>query len=462
VQTSIRSLLALACLATAACVSDAPPTAEADPYAPTPYVRVAHPEWSRSATLYELNTRQFTPEGTFAAAEAQLPRLRDLGVDIVWLMPIHAIGEVNRKGTLGSPYAVKDYRSVNPEFGTLNDLRSFVAAAHGLGMHVILDWVANHTAWDNPLAAEHPEWYDRDWKGDFRSTPWFDWTDIIDLDYGQPGLRRYMTEAMKYWVREADVDGFRCDVAGFVPVDFWNGVRRELDAIKPVFLLAEWESRDLHANAFDATYAWSWYEAVERIARGEADLGALFGYYSWNEGAYPAGAMRMTFVSNHDKNAWEGTQFETFGDALPTAIVLSVVGEGIPLLYNGQEAGNPDRLAFFEKDTIVWREHPIGELYRKLFALKHENSALWNAPWGATMVHVPNSADTDVLAFVRENDDQAVFAVLNFSPEARAVTFGEGPHHGAYTELFTDASATFDAGTRLELEPWGYRVYVRR
>jgi glycosidase len=462
VRISIRDLLTLAVLATAACAPDAPPAAtRADPYHPMPYIRITHPEWSRSATLYELNTRQFTPEGTFAAAEAQLPRLKELGVDIVWLMPIHPIGEVNRKGTLGSPYAVKDYRAVNPELGTLDDLRSFVATAHDLGMHVILDWVANHTAWDNPLATEHPEWYERDWKGDFRSTPWFDWTDIIDLDYGQEGLRRYMTEAMKYWVTEADVDGFRCDVAGFVPVDFWDEVRRELDALKPVFMLAEWESRDLYARAFDATYAWSWNDALAEVAHGEADLGALYGYYSWNEGAYPTGAMRMTFVTNHDKNAWEGTQFETFGDALPAAIVLSVVGDGIPLIYNGQEAGNERRLAFFEKDPIVWRAHPIGELYRKLFALKHDTRALWNAPWGATMIKVPNSAEAHVLSFVREDEEGKVFAVFNFSDRPQTVTFGDGPHHDSYTEYLTEADAAFAADTQLELEPWAYRVYVR-
>ena len=197
------------------------------------------------------------------------------------------------------------------------------------------------------------------------------------------------------------------------------------------------------------------------IAKGNADLGALFGYYSWNEGAYPPGAMRMTFVTNHDKNAWEGTQFEKFGDALPAAIVLSVVGDGIPLIYNGQEAGNTKRLEFFEKDPIRWREHPIGELYRKLFALEHANSALWNAPWGATMVKVPNDVETKVLSFVRENDREKVFAVLNFSDRRQTVTFGDGPHHGTYTEYFTGSAATFDAGTRLELEPWGYRVFVR-
>jgi len=433
----------------------------ADAYQPTPYVQLTHPDWTRSATLYELNTRQFTPEGTFRAAMAQLPRLKALGVDIVWLMPIHEIGQLNRKGTLGSPYSVRDYFSVNHEFGTLDDLKAFVAAAHGLGMHVILDWVANHTAWDNDLVREHPDWYARDWKGDFTPTPWWDWSDIIDLDYAHPELRRYMTEAMKYWVREADIDGFRCDVAGFVPVDFWNEVRRELDTIKPVFMLAEWESRDLHARAFDATYAWSWNDAMHRITIGAADVSGLYNYYSWNEGAFPPNSMRMTFVSNHDKNAWEGTQFEQFGDGLEAAIVLSVVGDGLPLIYDGQEAGNPRRLAFFEKDSIVWREHPIGELYRRLFALKHANTALWNARWGATMLKVPNDAEAHVLSFVRRNDRDKVFAVLNLSTEPRTVTFREALYHGTYTDAFSGQAATLDAATRLTLAPWGYRIFVR-
>lgn len=454
----IAITLALSAIASSGCTETQSST---DRYEPVPYIRITHPEWTRNATLYELNTRQFTPEGTFAAAERQLPRLAELGVDIVWLMPIHPIGELNRKGTLGSPYSVRDYYAVNPEFGTLDDLKSFVNAAHALGMHVILDWVANHTAWDNALAAGHPDWYEHDYKGDFRPTPWWDWEDIIDLDYSNPGLRQYMTEAMAYWVREADIDGFRCDVAGFVPVDFWNNVRAELDAIKPVFMLAEWESRDLHARAFDATYAWSWGEAMHDIAHGEADVSALFVYYSWNESAYPPGAMRMTHVSNHDQNSWEGTQFERFGEALAPAIALSVVGDGIPLIYNGQEAGNEKRLEFFEKDPIVWRDHWVGDLYRRLFALKHENTALWNAGWGALMVKVPSDAEADVLGFVRENDRDKVFAVFNLSPEPQSPTFGETLYYGTYTDFETGSPVEFGGPLTLELEPWEYHVFVQ-
>lgn len=430
-----------------------------NPYQPTPFVKLKHPEWSRSATIYQINTRQFTPEGTFKAAEKQLPRLKELGADILWLMPIHEIGRKNRKGTLGSPYAVKDYYSVNAEFGTMDDLKDFVKSAHGLGLHVILDWVANHTAWDNILVTEHPEWYIRDWKGDFCPTPWWDWDDIIDLDYDRPEVRRYMTEAMEYWVREIDIDGYRCDVAGFVPTEFWNNVRRELDAIKPVFMLAEWENRDLHAEAFDMTYAWSWNDMVHKITLGQADVTLLFVYYAWNDKAFPADGMRMLFVSNHDKNAWEGTEFEQFGDGLEAAIALSVVSEGMPLIYNGQEAGNPRRLAFFERDPIEWREHPLGALYKKLFALKKEHSALWNGAWGARMVRVFNNVPAKVLSFVRQNEHDKVFAVFNLSPESQTVTFRDHLYHGNYVDFSGGETVELDASS-IKLAPWEYRIYT--
>jgi len=439
-----------------------PAANQPNPYQPIPYVKIKHPEWSKNATIYQINTRQFTPEGTFRAAEKQLPRLKELGVDIVWLMPIHKIGEKNRKGILGSPYAVQDYYSVNPEFGTLDDVKHFVEAAHQQHLYVILDWVANHTAWDNVLVHDHPEWYARNWKGDFTPTPWEDWTDIIDLDYRQEGLRKYMTDALKYWVKEAGIDGYRCDVAGFVPLDFWNNARKELDAIKPVFMLAEGDSRDLHAEAFDMTYAWGWYDAVHQITTGKTkDLGGLIGYYSSNQSAYPPDIMRMTFVSNHDKNAWDGTEFEQFGKGLEAAMVLSAVGDGMPLIYNGQEAGNAKRLKFFEKDPIVWKAHPNGDLYKKLIALKKKNTALWNAHWGATMIAVPNSRPDQVFSFVRRNDTDKVFVVINFSDQPQMVTFKDSLYHGKYTNYFGGQLVDLDASAKLNLKPWGYQVFVK-
>jgi len=432
-----------------------------NPYKPVPYVKIKHPEWSKSAAIYQVNTRQFTPEGTFRAAAKELPRLRELGVNIVWLMPIHEIGEQNRKGTLGSPYSVKNYYSVNPEFGTLDDLKAFVAEAHELGLYVIIDWVANHTAWDNPLRDQHPEWYERDWKGDFHPTPWWDWSDIINLDYSQPGLRHYMTDALKYWVKEADIDGYRCDVAGDVPIEFWNNARRELDAIKPVFMLAEWEGRDLHAEAFDMTYAFSWYETMEDIVAGKKTLNKLIRYYARDYSRHPEGGMRMVFVSNHDKNSWEGTQFEVFGDALEAAIALTVVGEGMPLIYNGQEAGNERRLEFFEKDPIEWRHHPIGDLYKDLLALQKDNSALWNGAWGAPMTRVPNDAMDKVISFVRQNEHNKVFAAFNLSDTLQSVSFSETLYHGEYTDFASGGRQALDADSRLVIEPWGYKVFVR-
>jgi len=428
---------------------------------PETYVKLKHPEWSKNAVIYQLNTRQFSEEGTFKAAELELPRLKELGVDIIWLMPIHPIGEKNRKGTLGSPYSVKDYFAVNPEFGTLQDLKEFVRKAHDLGMYVILDWVANHTSWDNTLVESHPEWYERDYKGDFRPTPWWDWSDIIDLDYRYPELRAYMTKALKYWVEEADIDGYRCDVAGFVPIDFWNQVRQELDAIKPVFMLAEWESRDLHAQAFDMTYAWSWNEAVQQICRGEKDLNALYIYYSWNESAYPENSMRMTFTSNHDKNAWEGTMFEQFGDGLEAAIALSVVGEGMPLLYNGQEAGNAKRLQFFEKDPIQWQAHPFNALFKDLFGFMKSHKALWHGKWGSRMLKVPNNNEKEIFSFVRQNKQDKVFAVFNFSDKAQSISFAGRLHVDTYKVFGENTSTTITENTSIKLEPWDYKIYYK-
>jgi glycosidase len=427
-------------------------------YQPQPFVKIKHPEWSKTAVLYQINTRQFTPEGTFKAAEKQLPRLKALGVDIIWLMPIHPIGEKNRKGSLGSPYAVKDYFGVNPEFGSKDDLRAFVKAAHELGFKVILDWVANHTAWDNPLHEEHPDWYEKDWKGDNRPTPWWDWSDIIDLDYSKPGLRQYMTGALTYWVREFDIDGYRADVAGYVPLDFWENARAELDAIKPVFMLAEFDHRDVHMKAFDATYAWKWNNAMHDIAAGKSDAGALFGFYSEHESAWPKEAMRMTYTENHDQNAWEGTQFERFGKGLNNAIVLQFIGEGMPLIHNGQEAGNNRRLKFFEKDPIIWRQHPNADLFRKLITFRDAHSALWNAPWGATMTPVVNSAPGKVLSFARIKDNDKILALFNMSGDPQTFGFIDGPTVGRYRDFENGGALEIKTDTKITLAPWTYKV----
>ena len=409
--------------------------------------------------MYQINTRQFTPEGTFAAAEKELPRLKELGVDILWLMPINPIGEKNRKGSLGSPYSVKDYFAINPEFGTEEDFRSFVKAIHHQGMKVIVDWVANHTAWDNQLAVEHPDWYTKNFEGDFMPTAWWDWDDIIDLDYSSEELREYMTKALKYWVKEFDIDGYRCDVAGFVPTDFWNNARKELDAIKPVFMLAEWETKDLHEHAFDMSYAWSWNDTLHKICtKGDGLLGLLI-YYSWNQKHWPENSIRMTHTSNHDKNSWEGTEFELFGKGVKAAIAFSFVSEGMPLIYNGQETGNEKRLEFFEKDPIKWKHHEHGDLFKRLIEIKKEFSCLDVAPWGARMQEVKPVGSDRVFSFVRENEKEKIFVALNFSDSPQKVTFQHGPQNGNYKELVQGGDFQITEDSQLELEPWGYRIF---
>ena len=436
-------------------------SASASRYQPDPYIKITHPEWSRNAAVYQINTRQFTPEGTFKAAQEQLPRLQAMGVDILWLMPIHPIGEKNRKGTLGSPYSVKDYFGVNPEFGTEQDFRDFVNAAHELGMKVILDWVANHSAWDNPLVDEHPEWYSRDWKGDFHPTPWWDWSDIIDFDYSQPGIRQYMTEAMTYWVSEFDVDGYRCDVAGYVPLDFWNNVRKELDAIKPVFMLAEWEERDLHREAFDMTYGWGWTGPARAIAQNEGSATAIIDFYVRIGEAWPADAYRLVGTANHDYNSWEGTAREHFGANLGAMTVLTVVGTGMPMVYNGQEAGNDKRLEFFEKDPIEWRSDPMESLYTQLFSLLETNTALWHGAVGGKMVRIWTDKTDEVFSFSRDNGQDKVLALINFSEEAQVATLIEGPIAGTYTDYFSGEQVTIDTGDTLSIDANGWRVLVR-
>lgn len=458
----MTSRLSIAVAALALLGACSQPGSDAD-WQPAPFVELTHPEWSRDAVLYQINTRQFTPEGTFRAAQRELPRLKALGVDVLWLMPIHPIGEKNRKGTLGSPYSVRDYYAVNPELGTEEDFKAFVKAAHEQGFKVILDWVANHTAWDNAMASEHPDWYEKDWKDDFRPTPWWDWSDVIDLDWSQPGVRQHVGEAMEMWVRDFDIDGFRADVAGYVPIDFWERERARLDAIKPVFMLAEWKTSELHRRAFDATYAWEWHQTVKNIAQGKADATALFGYYAENESAWPEQAMRLTYIANHDSNAWEGTQYENFGPALPTFLALSFTGEGLPMIYNGQEACNARRLAFFEKDPIDWSQGEgcdLDELLHDLIAFRRANPALANGQWGARMNQVVTDQPQQMFAWVREKDGNRVLGLFNLSARPVSARLADGHAAGSYREFRSGAEASFAAGDTVTLPAWGFRLFA--
>ena len=381
-----------------------------------------HVPWSCHASIYEVNLRQHTPEGTLAAFERDLPRLAGMGVGILWLMPLHPIGVHERKGTLGSPYSVRDYGAVNPELGTLADVRRVVHAAHALGMQVIIDWVANHTAWDHAWATQHPEYYKKDASGKLfpvtftgGAEPEY-WTDVIGLDFNHAPLWDAMIAAMAFWLHECDIDGFRCDVAGLVPTAFWERARRELEAIKPVFMLAEWSEPELHASAFDMSYNWALQDVLRDIAKGRADARALVAYLAAEAQRFPVSAYRMNFTSNHDANAWFGHDAEVYGAAFEAMAVLAATLPGMPLILAGQEAGLHKRLAFFERDAIDWKDRPLQDFYARLLALKATHPALANGQHGAPVQALPTGNEV-VFAFTRRCGDDAITVTVNLSDQ---------------------------------------------
>jgi len=367
----------------------------------------AHPDWTYNSVIYEMNVRQYTPEGTFAAAAHQLPRLDRLGVDVIWLMPIYPIGVKERKGTLGSYYAISDYCAVNPEFGSLEDFDNFLARAHRLGFKVVLDWVANHTSPDARWINECPaDWYERDSLGN--TIVQYDWTDIAALNYDNRDVWKAQEKAMRFWL-ERGIDGFRCDMACEVPVEFWRetfaSLRQDYDGL---YLLAEGEEPELHKDAFDASYAWKLHHILNDIARGDKGKSDLLAYIEEDAAEYPAEAFRLMFTSNHDENSWAGTEFERMGDAAKAMAVLTfTLPGGQPLVYTGQEMGWNHRFEFFEKDPVpAWEENDYTEFYKWLIDLRHDNPALASGEKGGEFCLL-DSPD-DVLAFTRTLDGNKV------------------------------------------------------
>ena len=422
--------------------------------------KLVHPEWSKNSNIYEVNIRQYTPEGTLKAFEKHLSRLKQMGVDIIWLMPIQPIGEKNRKGTLGSYYSIKDYMAVNPEFGTMKDFKELVDKAHQLGMHVIIDWVANHSAWDNEIIEEHPDWYTKDSAGNFVSP--FDWTDVVDLNYDNEEMRKYMIDALKFWIVETDIDGFRCDVAGMVPLDFWNDARQELDQIKPVFMLAEAEEPPHHEEAYDMSYAWNLHHIMNDVAKGEKNANDIAAYFIENDSLFLEDAYRMHFTSNHDENSWNGTEYERMGDGALTFAAFSATIPGMPLIYSGQEAAFNRRLEFFEKDQIDWDKFQLNDFYKKLLALKKNNKALWNGTFGGKMIRIPTSNDKAVFAFTREKDSDKILAIYNFTDKEQNIVLSGENYVGSYIDIFNGKQKSFSANEEIELESWGYFVFEKK
>jgi len=418
-------------------------------------------EWSRNANIYEVNIRQYTPEGTLNAFAKHMPRLKEMGVDILWLMPVFPISEKNRKGSMGSYYAVADYQAVNPEFGTMDDLKSLVNKAHDLGMKVILDWVANHTGWDNVVMADHKDWYTQNEKGEIVIPEGTDWSDTADLNYENQEMRKYMTESLKFWLTEADVDGFRCDVAGMVPTDFWEAARKELDAVKPVFMLAEDGGHELLENAFDMGYGWDLHHIMNDVVKGEKSANDMEAYFTKIDTVFPADSYLMNFITNHDENSWNGTVEERMGEGGKAFAVLSFTVPGMPLIYSGQEAGMNKRLKFFEKDEIDWSNLEIASFYKKLIALKKNNKALQNGVKGGKLVRINSDQNEKIFAFSREAEGNKVVVILNLSKEPVKATLEIDSNAGQYACYKDGNKHDLAAKLAVDLKAWEYRVYVK-
>ena len=420
-----------------------------------------HTDWVYDATIYEVNVRQYTTEGTFSAFQQHLPRLKELGVDILWFMPIQTIGEVERKGSLGSYYSIQNYTEVNSEFGTIEDFKTVVDKAHAAGMKVILDWVANHTSRD-AVWLEKKDWYVTNSDGKIVAP--YDWSDVAKLNYDNEDMRRAMLESMLWWVRETGIDGFRCDVANEVPTDFWITATDSLKRLKPdIFMLAEAEEPELNQQAFDAYYAWGFHHKMNMVAKGEGNVDSLRASLNKMITRFDDRAIPMYFTSNHDENSWNGTEFERMGDAVPTFAALTYVLPGMPLIYNGQEVGFNRRLEFFEKDNIDWPSaesvHWLTDLYEHLNALKESNPALFAQEKGGEMVEIANNMPQKVWSFKRVKGENEVHCVFNFSDEEVWVEFEDGVSGTSFREFNIDEPSV---GIRaMKLKPWEFKLYYK-
>lgn len=421
---------------------------------------VVHPEWAKNSVLYEVNTRQYTPQGTFTAFAEHLPRLKSLGVDVLWFMPIFPIGIENKKGELGSYYSVRDYLNVNPEFGNLDDFKAVLAKAHALGLKVVIDWVPNHTSWDNKLTVEHPEWYVKDSAGKFIPPIGFDWTDVIQLDWSKKELQDYMIDALKFWTNMG-VDGFRIDHPNHTPPEFWERARAELNAIKPVLLIGEIEQPTTYLEkGFDMNYAWELYHLTVDIAQGKKTVGKLIRYYDKEWQTYPNSVYRLQFLTNHDQNSWEGTIDTLMGSAQKPLAALIFTAQGVPLIYSGQEVCLNKRIKFFVRDTIKWDSCSMTGFYRNLISLKKHNKALWNGDEGGPMVKFSTGSDSTIFAFSRQKDDNKVVVFLNLSKKNVALKSLPENLNGEYTE-FGGIKTTLPLADSLRFDPWSFKILVK-
>ena len=417
-------------------------------------------EWVHSTNIYEVNLRQYTAEGTFVAFAKHLPRLKDMGVEVIWLMPVTPISVKNRKGTVGSYYACSSYVDTNKEFGTIDEFIQLVNEIHELGMKVIIDWVANHTGWDHEWTITHPEFYTQDHEGNFKP-PVENWEDVIHLNFHNTAMRKAMINAMKFWVGECKIDGFRCDMAMLVPVDFWIEARTELDQLKKLFWLGEFDqwNDEAFAHVFDVSYSWHWMHTTQEFYQKHQHIVELDKALNGYQHKQPFQHIRSFFTSNHDENSWNGSEYEKYGEmAIPLA-VFSCTWNGIPLIYSGQELPNKKRLQFFDKDEIEWTDKPaLHNFYKKLLLLRKQHPALLNGHRDVITWRIATDHPNQLFCFVRKNKEQEIIVVLNFSPKKINFHLHDLRVRGEFTNVFT--GNTKNAADNFSIEPWGYKILI--
>ncbi len=414
-----------------------------------------HPAWIMQGNIYEVNVRQYTPEGTFNAFAKHLDRLKAMGVETIWFMPINPISKLDRKGTLGSYYAVSDYTAINPEFGTMEDFKKVVKSIHEKGMKVLIDWVPNHAGADHRWITEHPDFFVKDKDG--KAAVAFDWADTRQLDYKNPVMQDSMVSAMKFWVKNTDIDGFRCDVAWNVPANFWQKSIPQLKKMKNVFMLAEGDSTYLPKSGFDAVYPWHMFKMMEKVAKGEKSALALDSINKENEVLYPKNTIQMYFTSNHDENSWNHADFGTFPGLVhtPFAVFSQTMKNSIPLIYSGQEEPVLRALEFFEKDPITFKNFEREKFYKTLLNLRKRNEAL---SANSSFRKIAAGDEKAIYAYVREKGNKKVLVILNFSKNEQLVSITDKSLMGKAYNVFEENEAILNSKER-KIKPWGYEVF---
>lgn len=415
-----------------------------------------HPAWIVQGNVYEVNVRQYTPEGTFKAFEASLQRLKDMGVKTLWFMPINPISKVDRKGALGSYYAVSDYDAINPEFGTMNDWKDLVQKCHDMGFKVIIDWVPNHTGADHYWLEKHPDFFVRD-SVTGKALPAYDWSDTRQLDYKNPVMEDSMINAMKYWITNSDIDGFRCDVAWNVPDEFWKKCIPQLRAMKNIFMLAESNKASDQFDGFDATYPWDEFNMMKLIAKGERPAFALDSVVHKVDSAFPKNGILLYFTSNHDENSWNKADYRTMPGAAhaPFAVLTQTMWRSVPLIYSGQEEPFLDSISFFYKDTITFGKYARAEFYKTLLNLRKNDPAL---AANASFTKINSSDDGSVYAYTRQRGSDKILVVLNLSDKNVDCKLNANIK-GKATNVFTNQQEDLKNDQSFNLKPWDYLVY---